>query len=178
MNRAAIIPTGDEILSGVVTDTDSPAVMAVLLEAFPQCAVQCLPPVRDSEDAIADRIEHCIQAHFDLVILIGGSGGGSACAPSLAPDVTHSALERCLPERASRELYGKNGHLWAKLVAGRRCGTLVMNVPGPHVEAVAAVRSAAACLSTADAREADLETLIDEVANAVVREYGTGAIVE
>ncbi|MDR1124510.1 MAG: molybdopterin-binding protein, partial [Deltaproteobacteria bacterium] len=72
------------------------------------------------------------------VVVIGGSGGGSRYSANLADDCTHTALERFLEIKAAKEIYGKNGHLWCKLVCGKTGGTMVINVPGPLVEARAA----------------------------------------
>ena len=53
----------------------------------------------------------------------------------MGKDFTHSALERYLDEKSSREIYGKNGHLWCKLICGKKGDTLIVNVPGPYQEA-------------------------------------------
>lgn len=174
MERVTLIPTGDEIADGVVVDTDSPAILAVILEAFPQCEVRRIPPVRDSEEAITAAVEQSAATEPDLVFLIGGSGGGDRFAPALAKDFTHSALEKCMPGAAIREICGGNGHLWSRLVAGRRGRCWVINVPGPQAEAVAAARAAIEYLGSVAAPDADV--LVDRIAGAVIAQYPGGSI--
>ena len=74
--KAIIIPTGDELASGVVLDTDSPAVMGELLRLEPTAFVARTSPVLDREEAISDTIKGFAAEGYDLIILLGGSGGG------------------------------------------------------------------------------------------------------
>ena len=173
MNRIVLIPTGDEIADGVVIDTDSPAILAVILEVFPQCEVRRVPPPRDVEAAIMAAVDEAAATEPDLVLVIGGSGGGHRFVPSLAWDFTHSALAKCLPNAAVREIYGANGHLWSRLIAGRRQQGWIVNVPGPQAEAVAAARAALAYLCTGGN---DAEVLVQRVADAVIAQYPAGSV--
>ena len=141
INEAAIIPTGREIMDGTVLDANSPAVMYSLVCMAPMCTVHRSAPIEDNEEAICRAIEHWIAKGTDLVAVIGGSGGGHRHSESLSGDYTHSALERLLDEKASREIWGKNGHLWCKLVCGRKNSALIINLPGPYVEAKAAIEA-------------------------------------
>ena len=75
IKSAVIIPIGDEIASGVVLDTDSPEIMRQLLALEPAMAVSRRAPVRDEEETIAEALVRAAK-EADLVILIGGSGGG------------------------------------------------------------------------------------------------------
>ena len=138
--RAAILPTGDEILSGVVQDTDGPMAADVLRRLWPDCRVAREAPVSDIQNSIRSRIEQAA-AENDLVLLIGGSGGGHRFSSTLACDYTHSAMEELLSPCYAVSLYGKNGHLWSRLVCGRLHGTLVLNLPGPFREAQAAMQA-------------------------------------
>ena len=52
IKSAVIIPTGDEIRSGIVLDTDSPEVMRHLLIHNPEMHVTRLSPVNDDENSI------------------------------------------------------------------------------------------------------------------------------
>lgn len=135
--RAAILPTGDEILSGIVQDTDSPMVAAALSQFWPNCRITRETPVSDHEENIRARILRAAQEN-DLVILIGGSGGGHRHSTTLACDYTHSAMESLLKPAVSTSLYGKNGHLWSRLICGQCGDALVFNLPGPFREAQAA----------------------------------------
>ena len=138
LSRICIVPTGDEIKNGVVKDLDSPEIMGLALAAFPRAQVVRVPPVVDVEEEILDVIGRMQRGGADLIVLIGGSGGGHRFSASLGKDYTHSALGRFLDDYASHEIYGKNGHMWSKLMAGKKGGAVLINVPGPYVEAKAA----------------------------------------
>ena len=168
IKSAVIIPTGDEIASGVVLDTDSPEIMRQLLALEPAMAVSRRTPVRDEEETIAEALVRAAK-EADLVILIGGSGGGHRFDPALGRDFTHSALERVLEGAVSRRLFGTNGHLWCRLVCGRLGGALVINLPGPFVEAQAAM---AAFCRTADL---DPDSINEAMTRAVLATYPGGA---
>ena len=137
---AAILPTGDEILSGIVQDTDSPMAAGVLRRLWPDCRITHETPVSDVQQSIRMRIERAA-AENDLVLIIGGSGGGHRFSSTLACDYTHSAMEKLLSPCCAVSLYGKNGHLWSRLVCGRLHGALVLNLPGPFCEAQAAMQA-------------------------------------
>ena len=168
IKSAVIIPTGDEIASGVVLDTDSPEIMRQLLALEPAMAVSRRAPVRDEEETIAEALVRAAK-EADLVILIGGSGGGHRFDPALGRDFTHSALERVLEGAVSRRLFGTNGHLWCRLVCGHLGGALVINLPGPFVEAQAAM---AAFCRTADL---DPDSINEAMTRAVLATYPGGA---
>lgn len=166
-----IIPTGDEIRQGVVLDTDSPMIRDVLTAARPGCDVTRAEPAADDEEAIAALVVAAVDDGFDLVVLVGGSGGGRRYSPTLARDVTHSALDRLLEPKCGSSLYGWNGHLWSRLVCGRRGKALVINVPGPYQEAKAAVEAFAA-LWGPGGNHLDLEVANSAMASAVCEQYG------
>ena len=173
VKKAYIIPTGDEIRNGVVQDLDSPEIMGQILRAYPEAEVSRICPLVDEEDGIVEKIcEIAVRKKPDLIVLIGGSGGGHRFSSSLAKDFTHSGLERCLKQKASREIYGKNGHLWCKLVCGKKGSTLIVNVPGPYQEAKAAM---AACLGEL-VKESGVENICKAMAEAVFSQYPTGLI--
>lgn len=136
-----IIPTGDELKNGVVLDTDSPMLMQQLLRMNNNCTVRRWAVTRDTLEAIAERIRRCVEQEPDLVILIGGSGSGHLHSEVLGKDYTHAGMESLMDDFAATSLYGKNGHMWSRLVCGYIGKTLVMNVPGPFVEAQAAIKA-------------------------------------
>lgn len=168
MHSAAIVPTGDELVAGIVVDTNGPAVRDIILRRFPDCDVLCCEPVPDSAAAIG-RIVRKLATGHDLVVVTGGSGGGGRCDRNLAEDCTHGALAACTQGPVSREIYGPNGHLWCNIVVGSCDGALVFNVPGPGVEAVAAAAAAIECLE--DDVPVDRDFLADRIAEAVVNQY-------
>ena len=97
MKKILLIPTGNEICQGIVLDTNSPALMAIALEHFPRACVQRLAPVQDHPEIIRQAlVDH---QDWDLIILIGGSGGGKIYDPDLAADMTHLAMDSLLQEK-------------------------------------------------------------------------------
>ncbi|MCD8037259.1 MAG: hypothetical protein LUE88_07810 [Clostridiales bacterium] len=172
MKSVYILPTGDEIKSGIVLDLDAPEIIGQIVKAYPEAEVTRLCPLLDIEDTIFEKIKEVAEVHSpSLIILIGGSGGGHRFSKTLGKDFTHSALERYLDEFASHEIYGKNGHMWSKLVCGKKGETLIINVPGPYVEAKAACE---AFLNSYTAGKAIDEISLD-MANAVLAQYPVGA---
>lgn len=165
IKSATIIPTGDEIKAGIVYDTDSAAVLQQLVKLNPEMQITRIAPVVDEEHQIEEALR-AAAAVSELVILIGGSGGGHRYSPTLGKDFTHTALEAMLSPSVSYQLFGKNGHLWSCLVCGRLGQTLVMNLPGPYVEANAAMEAFA---RTADTN--DLKTINTAMAEAVRKQY-------
>lgn len=169
IKKAAIIPTGDEIVSGIVLDTDSPAIMGELLGLNGGMLVLRMPPVPDSELAISGAIQGCAASYCDVIVLIGGSGEGHRHSDILGRDVTRSILETQLEEKCTSRLYGKNGHLWSELVIGRLGSALVFNVPGPYEEALAVTR---AFTRTFADDSGDLQAMNDAMRDALRAKYG------
>lgn len=167
ISKAVIIPTGDEVLSGIILDTDSPMIMQVLLSINGNCTIIRNEPVIDSEDKITDCIKGYMDQELDLIVLIGGSGGGHRYSTTLGKDFTHFSLEVILEEKHSTELYGKNGHLWSKLICGMVNNTMVINVPGPYQEAHAAI----AAFKKSYEESLDLKQINKNMAEAVKSQY-------
>jgi len=167
--NATIIPTGDELNAGIVLDTDSPMLMQTLLAVNGGAQITRLAPVVDKENIIMDTIKYIASSGNDLIVMIGGSGGGHRYSQTLGKDYTHSSLEQILDNKFSQEMYGKNGHMWCKLVIGKIGETLVINVPGPFDEAKAAI-SAFKTAYTAD--ETDLDGINKAMMEAVKAKYG------
>jgi len=165
---ATIIPTGDELNKGIVLDTDSPMLMGVLLSINPSGKITRLAPVVDAEKLIMEVILKSAK-ESDLVVLIGGSGGGHRYSPTLGKDYTHSSLERVLSNTFYQEMYGKNGHMWCKLVIGNIGETLVINVPGPFDEAKVAIEAFKEAYLKS---ESDLENINRAMIEAVRKKYG------
>lgn len=168
LEKISIIPTGNEIYNGVVIDTNSPAIMELVLEEFPQCEITRSKPVIDEENKIIEKIADYVNEGRNLVIIIGGSGGGHRFDPSLSEDYTHGAMLKYLTKHAAREIYGKNGHLWSKIVFGQKNNTMVTNVPGPYVEAVAATKVLINHLRNGTT---DNNIICQDMANAVLNNY-------
>ena len=134
---ARIQPSGGELIAGIIEDTDSPMIAEVLRRMGYETVTAL--PVPDEEAAVRGAIEKAAEDGMSLMVLIGGSGGGKHYDPALAKDCTHGAMDAVLEEKYVSSLYGKNGHLWSRLLCGRIKNTLVFNVPGPFDEAKAAI---------------------------------------
>lgn len=172
MRTLCIIPTGDEIRDGIVQDLDSPEIMRQMLRYNPSAQVTRIAPVRDEEDRIFDTIRTVVGYRPDLVVLIGGSGGGHRHSSTLGKDYTHTAIANYLDTYSEHCIYGKNGHMWTRLLCGKKNGTVIINVPGPYEEAKAAFQ---AFLSSIE-EDADLERASRRMAQAVFEKYPTGAV--
>ncbi|MCI1931340.1 MAG: molybdopterin-binding protein, partial [Clostridia bacterium] len=105
--KAVIIPTGDELKAGIVLDTDSPMIMQTLLSINGGCEVRRIAPVLDRQELIESTIKK-MASQNDLIVMIGGSGGGHRYSSTLGKDFTHSSLEEILEEKHSSKMYGKN----------------------------------------------------------------------
>jgi molybdopterin biosynthesis enzyme MoaB len=174
LTSLCLIPTGDEILDGTVSDTNSPAIMTLTLERFPACRVLRHQPVADDHDALSQALNNSLQGGYQLTICIGGSGGGKRFIPTLSTDLTPDTMLSFLDHSLTRDIYGNNGHLWARIVAGTKANNLFFNVPGPYAEAVAAVKSALPLFESTTTTP--LEPLIDTVVKAIIAMYPPGAV--
>lgn len=174
ISKAIIIPTGDELKSGIVLDTDSPMIMQVLLSMNGSCNITRNEPLIDSENIIIDCIKNYVSQKVDLIILIGGSGGGHRYSSTLGKDFTHSSLDLILENKYFSELYGKNGHMWSKLICGTIDNTIVINVPGPFQEAKAAIE---AFKKAYEQNSKDLKQINLYMTQAVKSEYGNKIVI-
>lgn len=170
MKSIYILPTGDEIRNGIVLDLDSPEIIEQAVCAYPTAQVTRLCPILDEEDAIFKKLEEITNKSPDLIVLIGGSGGGHRFSKSLGKDFTHTALEKYLDENSSHEIYGKNGHMWTKLICGKKHNTIIINVPGPYVEAKVAFEA----FLKAFRQDKSLDAISLSMAEAVLAEYPVG----
>jgi len=143
-------------------------IMQSIIQLDPLCSVTRSVPINDIESLIAATVTHAAEDTFDLVVVIGGSGGGHRYSPTLGKDFTHSALETILNPKYSGEIYGKNGHMWCKLLCGLAANTLVINLPGPYREAKAAMAAFAAAY-THDS--SDLKGINQAMLEAVTQQY-------
>ncbi|MFA9423213.1 MAG: molybdopterin-binding protein [Sedimentibacter sp.] len=168
-NKVIIIPTGDEINEEIVIDTDSPMIMQELIKLNGNCSIFRSVPVCDKEDTIIECIGSYVENGADLIIIIGGSGGGHRYSNTLGKDYTHSSLERILEDKFSSEIYGKNGHLWSKLLCGKIGETMIINVPGPFIEAQAAIKS---FCSSYEKDKDNLKEININMMKAVREQYG------
>lgn len=169
MKRCVILPTGGEIKNGTVLDTGSPGIMQEVLRRFPGCEVTRRAPAKDVGKDIKNEVLLAVKNGADTVIVVGGSGGGRRFDKDLSVDATHTALDALLEIKASSSLFGKNGHLWCRLVIGRLDHALVFNLPGPYAEAMAAVR---AFFAVYHGKKTGLRKLNAAMRDAVAAQYG------
>jgi molybdopterin biosynthesis enzyme len=167
INVVEIIPTGDELRNGIVLDTDSPMLMQKLLELNNNCIVRRRAVTQDTTEAISDQIRQCLQENPDLIILIGGSGSGHLHSEISGKDCTYSSMETQLNDVCATSLYGKNGHMWSRLVCGYVDETMVINVPGPYAEAKAAIEAFCSSIKC----DYDLKEINRAMAEAVKKCY-------
>ena len=167
ISKAFIIPTGNEIQDGTVLDLDSPRIMGELVKLNPEMVITRLAPVLDVEGNIVETLQGCLNNRADLIVLVGGSGGGHRFSKTLGKDYTHSAMELWLDEKVSHEIYGKNGHMWSKIICGKKEDCFVINVPGPIREAAAAIEA-----FTRSVRESqDIRHINHAMSEAVFKQY-------
>lgn len=166
MEEVVIIPTGDEIKKGIVLDTNSPAIMQLVLGYRPTCRIiRSVPPV-DIKEEIQKELR--LWGKGDgIIFLTGGSGGGRVFDSDLAVDCTHAAVAELLGDSESIDIIGGNGHLFARIVVGRFEDKLVVTLPGPNAEALSGARAALENLSPA----IDCKLIARKVAEAVVAQY-------
>lgn len=168
LNNVVIIPTGDELKEGIILDTDSPMIMQEIIKLNGKCNILRREPVCDKEDKIIGCIKDYADEKADLIIIIGGSGGGHRYSKTLGKDYTHSSLDLILKEKHSSEVYGKNGHLWSKLLCGKINETLIINVPGPYDEARAVIKS---FCSTYKINKDNLRAINVNMMKALIEQY-------
>ena len=169
IDRLMIVPTGDELVAGIIADGNTPAIAQMAETVFPGIEVIPHPPVPDTRTGMGDAIRRAVDSGCDLAIFTGGSGGGKDFDPHLAEDCTHKVLRTRLDPCAFQDIYGYNGHLWARLVAGTLENTLFFNVPGPVVEAAAAAEAGLNALRALE--RADLTPLLSAMIAAVKATY-------
>lgn len=174
LTSLCLIPTGDEILDGTVSDTNSPALMTLTLERFPACRILRHQPVADEQTVLLQALDNSLEGRYHLTICIGGSGGGKRFIPTLSTDLTPDTMLSFLEQSLTRDIYGNNGHLWARIVAGTRGDALFFNVPGPYAEAVAGFKNALPLFESAT--PPPLEQLIEAVVSGVIAQYPPGAV--
>nr|WP_072514997.1 molybdopterin-binding protein [Ndongobacter massiliensis] len=169
-----IIPTGNELRSGTVLDTDSPMIMQQLLQMDPNCLIRRWPVVDDEEETILMQLQEAVSKEADIIIVIGGSGSGHLHSKILGKDYTHSVIDGFLDQGASAAIYGKNGHMWSRLICGKKDKCFIFNLPGPYSEAEATIQ--AFCKLYQEG--ASMEQINEGMAKVLVQQYGMDAAIE
>jgi len=167
MEKIIIIPTGDEIYEGILIDTNSPKIMARLIEKYPTASIKRNKPIRDKKKLITTSINDSVKKGYQLILTIGGTGGGGKSTKSLANDYSHESILQLASDYETISIYGYNGHLWSKIVVAIIDNSLVITLPGPQIEALAALDAALNSINkTLNKRE-----ICENIANAVIGKY-------
>ena len=126
----AVITISDRCSQGLQQDTAGPAVVALLLEQWPDAEISThlLP---DDEPAIAAMLTKLSEAGANLVLTVGGTG---LSPRDRTPEATRSVIDREVPGLAeAMRSIGANSNPFAWLsrgVAGLKGTTLIVNLPG------------------------------------------------
>jgi len=126
--KILVLTISDRVSKGVYEDRSGPAVLEVLQEGIPGAEIERLV-VPDDET----RIEQAFEAHLDrdVILTTGGSGIGPR---DVTPDVTARFCDALIPgiaEHLRRESYRETPYaLLSRAVAGRKGGTIIVNLPG------------------------------------------------
>ena len=126
----AVLTISDRCSQGLQQDTAGPAVVALLLEQWPDAEISThlLP---DDEPAIAAMLTKLSEAGANLVLTVGGTG---LSPRDRTPEATRSVIDREVPGLAeAMRSIGANSNPFAWLsrgVAGLKGTTLIVNLPG------------------------------------------------
>ena len=110
-------------------DTSGPALAAAAEAAG--CAVEAMEVVPDDYSLIEDRLNHYVDAGFEVILTTGGTG---LTQDDLTPDATRAVVDREIPGiaealRAESLRHTASGML-SRAVAGAAGRTLIVNLPG------------------------------------------------
>lgn len=175
MQEVVIIPTGDEIRRGLVVDTNSPKIMELIIAKWPDCKVVRTTPPEDNKEMIQKEIKYWGKG-AGIIFLTGGAGGGKVFNSGLSVDCTHIAAIELMQDSESTEIYGSNGHLLAKIVAGKFEDKLIITLPGPTVEAVNGAKAALEALTGRD--NISYREIVTKVAQAICEQYPSKNLVK
>jgi molybdopterin adenylyltransferase len=126
----AVLTVSDRCSRGVAVDTAGPAVAALLRQNWPDAEIQAAL-VPDEIAAIAAHLKQWSAQGVALVLTVGGTGLGPR---DLTPEATRGLIDREAPGLAEAMRAAgaqKNPMAWlSRGVAGLRCNTLIVNLPG------------------------------------------------
>lgn len=131
LKRVKVIPTGNEVVTGVIQDTNS----SLIKQEFEKLGyeVDVSPSVEDDERAIANAIESAIYEGYGVIITTGGIGAEEK-------DKTVEATKRIDPKATTpyivhyKKGYGRHAKDGVRIGVGKVGEFLIINLPGPHEE--------------------------------------------
>jgi molybdenum cofactor synthesis domain-containing protein len=125
-----ILTVSDRCSQGLMADTASPAVAALVWRQWPQAEV-VTDLVPDDEVVIVGKLERFSEQGAALILTVGGTGLGPR---DRTPEATRRVIDREAPglAEAIRSLGAANNpYAWlSRGVAGLRGKTLIANLPG------------------------------------------------
>jgi len=128
--KFAVLTISDRCAQGLMTDTAGPAVVALLLQQWPEADISTAL-LADEEDAIVNTLEKLGGGATALVITVGGTGLGPR---DRTPEATRRVIDREAPglaEAIRAQGAAHNQFAWlSRGVAGLAGTTLIVNVPG------------------------------------------------
>lgn len=126
--RILVLTISDRASDGVYEDRSGPAVEEVLREGIQGAGIERIV-IPDDENEILKVFESNLDK--DVIVTTGGSGVGPR---DVTPDVTTRFCDALIPgiaEHMRRESYRETPYaLLSRAVAGRRGGTVIVNLPG------------------------------------------------
>ena len=129
--RVAVLPTGGEIIDGLIRDTNSPCIKSILeRRGF---IVNIQNPVRDDIDLIAGRLRRLTEEGYSFVLTTGGVGAeGKDCTVEavikLDKDAVTPYIMTFKPGGARHLKYG------VRIAVGEYQGMQIISLPGPNHE--------------------------------------------
>ncbi len=126
----AVLTISDRCSQGLLEDTAGPAVVALLLQNWPDAEIRT-GLLADDEDAIAASLAKLSEDAAALVLTVGGTG---LSPRDRTPEATRRVIDREAPglAEAMRSLGAhSNPFAWlSRGVAGLKGRTLIINLPG------------------------------------------------
>lgn len=130
LNRVKVFPTGNEVIEGVIEDTNSPYIKDKFEDnGYTVSIGRALP---DDKNTITNNIENAIFEGFGIIITTGGVGAESK-------DKTVEATERLDPEAVTPYIVkydktGRHAKEGVRIGVGKTGQALIINLPGPNDE--------------------------------------------
>ena len=160
LRRVKVFPTGGEVISGVIKDTNSPLIKQEFEKRGYQVSIG--GPLPDDEIVIANSVENEIYQGYGIVITTGGVGAEEK-------DKTIEATKRLDPTAAVRwtvkyEKKGRHVKEGVRVGVGKVGKALIINLPGPTDEVKNCLE---VVLNAISQRDYDKETLASLLASTL-----------
>ena len=127
--RAAVLTISTSVSARQAEDSSGPALAARAEGAG--CSIEAMEVVPDDLALIEDRLNHYIEAEFDLVLTTGGTG---FTPDDVTPEATRMVVERLAPGITEAMRAVSLAHtpmaVLSRAVAGIAGSTLIVNFPG------------------------------------------------